>query len=261
MSKFYVHPLAWSILLAQSSMVSVALAAETGNQVQTAQLSTLTLTAEKQDERHASSQAITQFNHDLIDVPFTKSHVSEQDIKNHNIQRVSDALALVNGVVYQDSYGGGFWDNYSFRGFSTDPNMGTIYMRNGLSSLSGIHAPRDMVNIQSIDFLKGPMAAMYGQGAIGGIMNITTKQPEWQRKSELTLSGSTLEEYRTALDTTGAINDQLAYRLGLAYENNQSFRDQVDSQHYYIAPQLAWKISDRTQLNLDTEFAKKSRRV
>ncbi|WP_394671270.1 TonB-dependent receptor [uncultured Acinetobacter sp.] len=256
MSKFYVHPLAWSILLAQCSMVSVALAAETGTQVQTAQLSTLTLTAEKQDERHASSQAITQFNHDLIDVPFTKSHVSEQDIKNHNIQRVSDALALVNGVVYQDSYGGGFWDNYSFRGFSTDPNMGTIYMRNGLSSLSGIHAPRDMVNIQSIDFLKGPMAAMYGQGAIGGIMNITTKQPEWQRKSELTLSGSTLEEYRTALDTTGAINDQLAYRLGLAYENNQSFRDQVDSQHYYIAPQLAWKISDRTQLNLDTEFAK-----
>lgn len=77
MSKFYVHPLAWSILLAQCSMVSVALAAETGTQVQTAQLSTLTLTAEKQDERHASSQAITQFNHDLIDVPFTKSHVSE----------------------------------------------------------------------------------------------------------------------------------------------------------------------------------------
>ncbi len=37
-------------------------------------------------------------------------------ILKNNIQRVSDALALVNGVVYQDSYGGGFWDNYSFRG-------------------------------------------------------------------------------------------------------------------------------------------------
>jgi iron complex outermembrane receptor protein len=126
---------------------------------------------------------MTQFNHDLLDVPFTKSHVSSTDIQNHNVQRISDALSLVNGVVYQDSYGGGFWDNYSFRGFSTDPNMGTIYMRNGLSSVSGIHTTRDMVNIQAIDFLKGPMAAMYGQGAIGGIMNITTKQPEWQPKS------------------------------------------------------------------------------
>ena len=253
MAKFIFHPLTLSILLAQFSMGTVS-AAET-NENNTTQLATITLTAEKQDERHTSSQAITQFNHNLLEVPFTKSHVSNEDIQNHHVQRVSDALSLVNGVVYQDSYGGGFWDNYSFRGFSTDPNMGTIYMRNGLSSVSGIHTPRDMVNIQAIDFLKGPMAAMYGQGAIGGIMNITTKQPEWQNKNSLSLSGSSLEEYRAALDTTGAINQDMAYRLGLAYENNQSFRDYVDSEHYYIAPQLAWKLSEQTQLNLDTEFA------
>ena len=253
MAKFIFHPLTLIILLAQFSMATVS-AAET-NENGTTQLATITLTAEKQDERHTSSQAITQFNHDLLEVPFTKSHVSNEDIQNHHVQRVSDALSLVNGVVYQDSYGGGFWDNYSFRGFSTDPNMGTIYMRNGLSSVSGIHTPRDMVNIQAIDFLKGPMAAMYGQGAIGGIMNITTKQPEWQNKNSLSLSGSSLEEYRAALDTTGAINQDVAYRLGLAYENNQSFRDYVDSEHYYITPQLAWKLSEQTQLNLDTEFA------
>ncbi|MCJ8161233.1 TonB-dependent receptor [Acinetobacter zhairhuonensis] len=253
MAKFVFHPLTLGILLAQFSMGTASAAETTENN--TAQLATITLTAEKQDERHTSSQAITQFNHDLLEVPFTKSHVSNEDIQNHNVQRVSDALSLVNGVVYQDSYGGGFWDNYSFRGFSTDPNMGTIYMRNGLSSVSGIHTPRDMINIQAIDFLKGPMAAMYGQGAIGGIMNITTKQPEWQNKNSLNLSGSTLEEYRAAVDTTGAINQDVAYRLGLAYENNQSFRNQVDSEHYYIAPQLAWKLSEQTQLNLDTEFA------
>lgn len=255
MSKFLFHPLTWSILLVQLSTHAVSAENEsTSNQI-VAQLPSITMTAEKQDERHSSSQAITQFNHDLLEVPFTKSHVSAQDIQNHNVQRISDALSFVNGVVYQDSYGGGFWDNYSFRGFSTDPNMGTIYMRNGLSSVNGIHTARDMVNIQAIDFLKGPMAAMYGQGAIGGIMNITTKQPEWEKKSNLSLSGSTLEEYRAALDTTGAINQDLAYRLGLAYENNQSFRNHVDNQHYYIAPQLAWKISEQTQLNIDTEFS------
>ena len=86
-------------------------------------------------------------------------------------------------------------------------------------------------------------------------MNITTKQPEWQRKSTLSLSGSTLEEYRLSVDTTDAINEDFAYRLGASYEDNKSFRDHVDNQHYYLAPQLAWKISDQTQLNLDTEFA------
>lgn len=254
MKYFYFHPLALAILAVQFSSTAT-LAAESSTEMDATRLATIIVTAEKQDERHSSSQAMTQFNHDLLDVPFTKSHVSSTDIQNHNVQRISDALSLVNGVVYQDSYGGGFWDNYSFRGFSTDPNMGTIYMRNGLSSVSGIHTTRDMVNIQAIDFLKGPMAAMYGQGAIGGIMNITTKQPEWQPKSVVSLSGSTLEEYRIAIDTTNAINDDFAYRLGVSYENNQSFRDHVDNQHYYIAPQLAWKISEQTQLNLDTEFS------
>lgn len=252
MSKFLLNPLAWSILFAQFSMSAMA-QSQTDQQI--AELDKITIKAEDVAETSISSTALTQFEHSLLSVPFTKSHVSEQDIKNNNIQRVSDALSRVNGVVYQDSYGGGFWDNYSFRGFSTDPNMGTSYLRNGLSSLSGIHTPRDMVNIQAIDFLKGPMAAMYGQGAIGGIMNITTKQPEWTQKNEVSLSGSTLEEYRASLDSTGALSDAVAYRLGLAYENNQSFRDQVDSQHYFVAPQFAWKISDQTQLNLDTEFS------
>lgn len=251
---FLLHPLTWGIFAASMS-ATVNAADQVNDSTTVSDLPIITVSAEKQDERHSSSQAITQFKHKLLEVPFTKSHVSEKDIQNYNIQRVSDALALVNGVMYQDSYGGGFWDNYSFRGFSTDPNMGTMYMRNGLSSLSGIHAPRDMVNIQSIDFLKGPMAAMYGQGAIGGIMNITTKQPEWHPKTEVSVSGSTEQQYRGSIDTTGAINEALAYRLGVAYENNQSFRDHVDNQHDYIAPQLAWKISDQTQLNLDTEFA------
>lgn len=254
MKYFHFHPLALAILAVQFASTAT-LAAESSTEMDATRLATIIVTAEKQDERHSSSQAMTQFNHDLLDVPFTKSHVSSTDIQNHNVQRISDALSLANGVVYQDSYGGGFWDNYSFRGFSTDPNMGTIYMRNGLSSVSGIHTTRDMVNIQAIDFLKGPMAAMYGQGAIGGIMNITTRQPEWQPKSVVSLSGSTLEEYRIAMDTTNAINDDFAYRLGASYENNQSFRDHVDNQHYYIAPQLAWKISEQTQLNLDTEFS------
>lgn len=252
MSKFLLNPLAWSILFAQFSMSAMAQSQPNG---QTTELEKITIKAEDVAETSFSSTGLTQFDHSLLSVPFTKSHVSEQDIKNNNIQRVSDALSRVNGVVYQDSYGGGFWDNYSFRGFSTDPNMGTSYLRNGLSSLSGIHTPRDMVNVQAIDFLKGPMAAMYGQGAIGGIMNITTKQPEWTQKNEVSLSGSTLEEYRASLDSTGALSDAVAYRLGLAYENNQSFRDHVDSQHYFVAPQLAWKISDQTQLNLETEFS------
>ncbi|NEU35300.1 TonB-dependent receptor plug domain-containing protein, partial [bacterium LRH843] len=85
------------------------------------------------------------------------------------------------------NYGGGFWDNFSFRGFSTDPNIGAQIIRNGLSVNRGLSAPRDMVNIESLDFLKGPMAALYGRGEAGGLLNINTKKPEWESSSEVNL--------------------------------------------------------------------------
>lgn len=253
MFKFSISPLMLGILVAHLYTNTHADEVNSVPSSDLQQLPTLNLTAQKQNEQFTSSQALTQFNHDLLDTPFTKSHLSQTDIQHHNVQRISDALRLTSGVFYQDSYGGG-WDNYSFRGFSTDPNMGTANLRNGLSAISGIHVPRDMVNIQAIDFLKGPMAAMYGQSAIGGVLNMTTKQPEWQKQNQLQLSASTFNEYRTALDTTGALNDQVAYRLGISYEHNESFRNNVNNQHYFIAPQIVWKISDQTQLNFDSEI-------
>ena len=248
MPGFLFHPLTWSILLSQISMTAYAEA------LKSEKLPTLIVTAGKQDEKFSSSQTMTQFEHHLLDVPFIKSHLSGADIQNYNVQRISDALSMVSGVFYQDSYGGGGWDNYSFRGFSTDPNMGTTHLRNGLRGISGIHVPRDMLNVDTLDFLKGPMAAMYGQGAIGGVLNVISKQPEWSTQHQFSVSAGTYDQYRAAVDSTGAINDQFAYRLGLSYEDNQSFRDYVENQHYFIAPQFIWKISDQTQLNFDSEI-------
>ncbi|KAA8735581.1 TonB-dependent receptor [Acinetobacter qingfengensis] len=254
MSKFLLHPLTWSLALIQISITVYAEQNNTDAVQEIEQLPTLVVKAEKQNEKFNSSQAITQFQHNLLDVPFNKSHLSVTELENYHIKNISDALSMVSGVFYQDSYGGGGWDNYSFRGFSTDPNMGTSNLRNGLSTIPGIHVPRDMVNVEAVDFLKGPMAAMYGQGAIGGVLHISTKQPEWETTRRLNLEAGTNDQYRAALDSTGAINDQIAYRLATSYENNHSFRNYVTNQHYFIAPQLVWKISEQTQLNLESEI-------
>ncbi|MFZ6792794.1 TonB-dependent receptor plug domain-containing protein, partial [Klebsiella pneumoniae] len=121
-----------------------------------------------------------------------------------------------SGVFHQNSFGGGFWDNYSFRGFSTDPNLGEAMIRNGLSVNRGISAPKDVVNIESLEFLKGPMAALYGRGETGGLLNLNSKKPQWESESELNLRANTQEQYRISLEHTAPINDELAYRLAVA---------------------------------------------
>ena len=47
---------------------------------------------------------------------------------------------------------------------------------------------------------------------------------------KLTYANNTQEQYRISLEHTAPINDELAYRLAVAHEDNQSFRDHVSSE-------------------------------
>lgn len=217
-------------------------------------LDTIYLSTALASESAQHAQALTKFQHDLLDIPFNKSHLSQDVIQQQDIQRMDQALSIVSGVLHQNNYGGGFWDNYSFRGFQGNPNMGVDAIRNGLSVNRGISAPKDMVNIESLDFLKGPSAALYGRGEVGGALNVTTKKPKWTSETTLNLRGTTQDEYRLSLEQTAPISDALAYRIAAAMEDNQSFRDHVSSQRLFVAPQFSWKLSENTQVDLDTEF-------
>ncbi len=234
------------------SLLSSFTWAETSTEV----LQTIQLQAETEGENLQQSTAMTKFSHDILDVPFSRSVLSKALIQQQDVQRIDDALTQVSGVYSQTNYGGGFWDNFSFRGFSTDPNIGAQIIRNGLSVNRGLSAPRDMVNIESLDFLKGPMAALYGRGEAGGLLNINTKKPEWERSSEVNLRANSLEKYRASFEHTAPISDAVAYRIAVAHEDNQSFRDHVQSERWFFSPQLTWKISDSTQLDFDSEFTR-----
>lgn len=217
-------------------------------------LETIRIQADTSQQDIQQNSSASKFTHDVLDIPFNRSFISQQVIEQQDVQRIDDALTLVSGVFHQNNYGGGFWDNYSFRGFSSDPNLGTASIRNGLSVNRGISAPKDMVNIESLDFLKGPMAALYGRGETGGLLNINSKKPQWESESEINLRANSQEQYRISLEHTAPINDTLAYRFAMAHEDNQSFRDHVSSERWFFSPQLTWKISDQTRLDFDSEL-------
>lgn len=241
-------------LLALSILGVISSSAVANTQQDEQQLETIEIQAQAETESVAVSTASTKFSHDVLEVPFSRGLVDEKTLKLQDIQRIDDAIDLVSGVYRQTDYGGGFWDNYSFRGFSTDPDMGATTIRNGLSVNRGINTPKDMVNVQSLDFLKGAGASIYGRGELGGLLNVTSKKAQWNEQNEINLRLNSLEKYRVSVEHTAPVNDKLAYRLAVSTEKNKSFRDFVESERLFFSPQLAWKISDVTTLELDNEF-------
>jgi iron complex outermembrane receptor protein len=189
----------------------------------------------------------------LLELPQSVKVITEETLDDLNAFRINDALDFVSGVSRQNNFGG-TWDNIAVRGFAGNENTGMSMMRNGFSSNRGINPPRDMANVQSIEFLKGPSAALYGNSEPGGTLNIVTKKPEFKSKHAVDASIGSYDFYRVAIDSTAALSSNFAYRLNVAQEDKGSFRDYIDSSRTLIAPAFTWLMNNKTTLSYDGEF-------
>lgn len=203
---------------------------------------------------HADEASGTKTDLPLREVPQAVRVLSRQTLDDLGAVRVDEALDYVGGVSRQNNFGG-LWDNIAIRGLAGDINSGMSLLRNGFSGNRGFNAPRDTANIERIEFLKGPAAALYGTSEPGGTLNMVTKKPLWQWAHALEGYGGSYASYRASLDSTGPlIARSLAYRLNAAIENRGSFRDFVDSERYFVAPALTWQSPWGTRIDYNGEW-------
>lgn len=189
----------------------------------------------------------------LRELPQSVRVMSRQTLDDLGATRLDDVLDYVGGVSRQNNFGG-LWDNIAIRGLPGNENTGMATLLNGFSSNRGFNAPRDLAGVERIEFLKGPAAALYGSSEPGGTLNIVSKKPLWKAAHSVEAYAGSHGLGRAALDTTGPISDNLAYRLNVAVEDKGSFRDQVSAQRQVVAPALTWKLSPNTVLEYTSEY-------
>ena len=184
----------------------------------------------------------------LRELPQSVRVISRQAIDDLGAVRLDDVLDYVGGVSRQNNFGG-LWDNIAIRGLAGNENTGMATLLNGFAGNRGFNAPRDMADIERIEFLKGPAAALYGATEPGGTLNLVTKKPQWRAGSSAEFYVGSFDFYRAALDTTGPLGENLAYRLNAAVERRGSFRDDVDARREVLAPAFSWKLVPGTTLD------------
>lgn len=93
--------------------------------------------------------------------------------------------------------------------------------------------------IERIEVLRGPAAARYGSGSMGGVVNIITKAPT---KKEFSITGhyetpeSDLEgtDWRTNINMAGALSDKLSFRTTLGYHNSEGDNPYINAEDAQI---------------------------
>jgi iron complex outermembrane recepter protein len=185
---------------------------------------------------------------DPMDLPQSLSVVGQGLIREQQALRLSDVIRNVNGV-YMTTTRGNVQESFGARGYSLG---NTNLFKNGFRVNSGVMP--EMSSLEKVEVLKGSAAILYGQVAPGGIVNMVTKQPRFNRGGEVSMRIGSYDLYKPAFDLYGPISSAIAYRVNGTYEKAGSFRSQVQSERYYINPSLLFKVGKRTELLAEGDF-------
>jgi catecholate siderophore receptor len=189
----------------------------------------------------ANANSGTRTDTALADIPQTVDVVSRDLFTLEGSRSLEDVLINVAGV--SPSVGDGQRDQVYIRGFAATNDEFIDGIRDSETYF------RDLANIERVDVVMGPAAALYGHGSAGGLIDRITRKPTDTPAGELDLTFGSWGEERAEVDAGGPFGfGNLYYRLDVADESSGGYRDEYFLHREHVSPSLAWKPSKDTQV-------------
>ncbi|MEM6520812.1 MAG: TonB-dependent siderophore receptor [Cyanobacteria bacterium P01_C01_bin.70] len=196
----------------------------------------------------------TRTNTSIFEIPQTIQVIPQQVLEDQQVIRLREALRNVPNAVEGNTFGGTS-EEFVIRGFSA-----ATILRDGFRTANTDEATagfEEIANVERVEVLSGPASILYGSIEPGGVINLVTKQPLPEFFAEAEVQIGSFGLVRPTVDISGPLTEDsgMFYRLNAAYEYSDGFRDfETDMERFFIAPVVAWEISDRTTLTFELEY-------
>ncbi|WP_393957980.1 TonB-dependent receptor [Methylorubrum sp. POS3] len=152
-----------------------------------------------------------------LETPASLDIVSGETIRLRGQSSVLEAVSQNGtGITAFGSPGFGI-GAFTARGFAGQNSIQTLF--DGTRLYVGANTltfPFDTWNVERIEVLRGPASVLYGEGAIGGIVNVVSKKPLFTPLNVARVGLGSDGLARAAVDTTGPIGESMAYRLNIS---------------------------------------------
>jgi len=110
--------------------------------------------------------------------------------------------------------------------------------------------------LERVEVIKGPASALYGQGSLGGFVNLVSKHPRPETFADLQFTIGSYNYYEPAMDLNATLNESktIYARLNALYRDSGSFVDYAGTKRVFVAPSFTWEVSPDTSLTLLTSY-------
>ena len=212
----------------------------------------ITVTAAKLRSLEQFTPTGSRLGLDARDTPATIDVIDSDQMLGRGYLSIEESADSLPGVTSGGSPGDPA--QLSMRGFTG--NQITI-LHNGLyiGPANMTNRPGNVFNVESVEVLKGPASVLYGQGAIGGVINIVNKGPSFG-KPEVTVLGS-IGNYGTTSFGFGAntrLSDTVAVRADVSRNATDGYVNHLPSDSLNATLSLLWKASPTLRVQFSVDF-------
>jgi iron complex outermembrane receptor protein len=191
-------------------------------------------------------------------VPANVTVITREEIERSHVQTTVDLLRSEVGVVVRDLTGTGKNVSVDIRGFGETATQNTLVLVNGrrvneidLSGVDWSQIPLDQ--IERIEVLRGPGTVLYGDNAVGGVINIITRKPDKTFSAE---AGGAIGSYHYNREG-GSVSGKwgpLSAILNASYMGTEGYRDNGFLRTKDVGGQILYDLNENITLNYSGSF-------
>ncbi|VWX54344.1 TonB-dependent siderophore receptor [Novosphingobium sp. 9U] len=194
----------------------------------------------------AQSGAATKTDTPAIETPQPITIVSEEMFTRQGALSISDTLRYVSGVQVNGYGRDTRVDGATVRGVSA------LQFRDGMRDIFSYYASitADPYNFSQVQLVRGPASVLFGQGSLGGLFNLVSKQPEFETRGEVSLRYGSFDRKEALADLQAPLGETLAARVVARVRDSGTQTDHVPDDRVMISPSITWRPTAQTDVTL-----------
>ena len=240
-----------SVLFATGTLASLAAAAGQAPAEQV-ELTTVTVTASKLRALDQETGTSSRLGLTARETPGTIDTIDSDEMLGRGYSTLEFATASMPGVTTGGSPGD--LADFSMRGFSGQ-QIYTLHNGLAIGPSNMVNRPMNTFNLERVEILKGPSSVLYGQGAIGGVVNIVSKRPSYA-DVPIEIAASLGRFGTTAIGIGGGTHwgDTLAVRADVSRTSSDGYVRNASSDSLSISTGLSWKPTENVEWRFLFDF-------
>ncbi|MBW1850428.1 MAG: TonB-dependent receptor [Deltaproteobacteria bacterium] len=184
--------------------------------------------------------------------------IDQEDIKNSNANNVPDLLRSEEGIQVRDLMGNGKSAQVDLRGFGeTGPYNSSVLVdgrRVNEIDLSGVDWTQiPLEQIERIEIVRGTGTVLYGDNAVGGVINIITKRPSKGLSYSAEAIVGSYGRNKELISISGGSGD-IAASLFASYDSTNGYRDDSGFRTKDIGGKVVFDPTENLSFNLSGSY-------